>query len=409
MTGQPHKRHFTTEEKFKRFLRNQDAFTVNICDDVDLYLRAHNWNIDYLKIKFVQDMRERPVEIQCEFINKIPLENSEDASQREHRNNPVMEYLLNLLKFAPTAILRKIDINPAVSPSHSNLYDCHQDMLRIRNDMSLVEKTYHPPHLVLALGEKDKDFCFAKYFSGNKWSQIQLNEQIRSFVPDLQPNKCAVVGEELWFIHEDTLYNVSLFRESKIHSYIIPRHRELNIQLCSNGNGLILLAQGMRVAEVYNVQYSDYKFKISKWYSLTQNEFSTIVSNDSFDLYNIQLRKQQRPFRACLAKSQGSLFGVNENLYKYILNCKQFNQNKHDISIPSSGEKGNVCVLVARQNIEHYLFRMFKVEQDFKRKHSDTDCSGTSNAKKLCMPTVRCRSIGNGKEDECIDFQQLTI
>ena len=404
--------HLSTDEKFEIFLKNRDAFTVSITKDVDLYFRAVNWDVYYLKLKFLQDMRERSIESQCEFVNKVPLENERDENNRV---NPILNYLLDLISVAPTAVLRKLDINPAVSPAHNDLHDYLQDMLQIRNSMCQIDQTYHSPHVALSLRHSEGDFCFVKYFNGSKWCKLRLNENIRSYISDLTVKKYTVLGNDLWFIQNDTLHKMNLFREKDFQSYILPKHTFQDIQLCNDGENLILLSKDMCVAEVYSVKYSETKFKVSKWYRLEPNEYTTVSSTRDYELYDIFLRKLKRKFKACFVKSSEVFCSFSKGqIYKYRFEDSRFIQNHYDVVIPKSKSYNCVYVLVPVDIIEPFLYVMLKNDRDHKRKYADTNSYILSNTdiKKRRVMTLCCQTRdekNNQDVSECIELSQLTI
>lgn len=411
MTSEREHMEASVDEKFERYLRNKNAFTVNISEDVDLYLRANNWDDNFLKLKFLQDMRERPIETQCIFINAIPLDSAMDGRIGE---NIIVFYILDTLKFASTEVLRNMDINPAVSPIHSDLHECHQDMLNIRQSMCRMQSDYQPPHVAVSLTKSNVDFSFAKYFNGSKWCKLQLNEQIRSYVSALVPHKYTILGDDIWFIYDDTLFRMNLFRETNYNSFILPKHTFQDIQLCNDGESLILLSKSMWVAEIYPVKYSDYDFKVSTWYQLTPNEYCTTSTTKDYHLYNINLRKQRRMFKAYYIKSQEKVYEFFKgHLYGYRLDGNRFAEKNCEIVIPKCYEYNDMYCIVPKETIQHYLFKLFKNDPHSKRKHIDcsNDILPKGSCKKKRVLTVRYQT-DNGNADEygeALDFEQLTI
>ena len=426
----------STDQKLQRFAANPDTFTVNICEDVELYHRACNWDLPYLKKKFLQDMREQTIENQCCFVNKISFDqpNSLDGNISI---DPIMNYLFDTIYFAPSYVLKKMNIDQYVSPAHSDIHEILKDMLSIREDMCKMSSDYKVPHVVLSLVDEENDYCFAKYFNGLKWCKIQLSEQLRSYVQDLKPRKYTVLGDELWLIHEDTLYCINLFKERNVYHYILPKHKFQDIQICNNGESLILLSRDMWVAEIYSVNFSSFDFKVSKWYKLTEKDYKIISANDNYALYDIRLKKRQCGFRACFVKSDRILAGVTpNNCFRYTLNRTKFEQHGSDVRIPSSPDTDSISILVDKNTIDRFLYKMFKplhyqnpqeselacsdlstdqqsepslrrhsIDNNYKRKGRDIPVKSHSNLKRPRLLTIRCQTTNSNDNNQAVNDQ----
>ena len=354
---------------------------VALCDGFDLLCNVEFFvkaieNQNHTQIqKCLTHFSHETIENKFRFVNSLWVDLDNNVYKRL-----VLE-ILDILTWAPTSQISKIKINPLLSVQHRDLAEYQSEVLSFRSDMMPIHSSYDAPHVVLSLCANEKTY-FAKYFNGTRWCKLQMHEHVLASLPDLTECQFAIVGNELWYISDDFLYNLDLFAERPIIYYVLSQPIPRDIQLCKSGETLIILSRDKKIAEVISKASVNQPFEVSEWYDLRRNEYAIQSSNEDFTTFEINLRYLRKSVNVCLSDKCNSLYHTDNNIVgEYSINpnaClyrKTYLDSSHvKYDIPKDNRDISLYVLLDKTIFEQYLNQFYSYSGTYKRKHSTDVC-----------------------------------
>ena len=368
-------------DRMNEYLDDPTSFRIRIPQDVQLYKSAINCDLGELVFKFVNVLRTYPLEVQFDFINRIPLANAEIRVTGRTTANPMLEYIFEILTWSSLEVLSKISINMLASAQHEYLYDFLEIVKDIRQDMYPIDKSYDAPHVVLSLSEKDDDeemYC-VKYFNGTRWCKLQVDGCINSIIQHLDPHNFVIVGEYLWFLKEGNyLGKINLFRDEDMKYHLLPIPLPNDAQLCTNGEDIVIFSNKKQMAEVVPTKYSNQSHRVSEVKKVMSYE--TVASEEYFDLYRVQSLELNKTIHVCFTKTDTSMFELDgDTLCEYVViphylyrQTSSDPKHKHFIIPQDTKETDWTLGLVKTSVIQDYISNFIShssISKNQKQKH----------------------------------------
>ena len=303
------------------YLDDPTSFRIRIPQDVDLYKNAVNCDLGDLVFKFVNVLRTYPLDVQFDFINRIPLANAEIRVTGRTTANPMLEYIFEILTWSTLDVLSGISINMFSSAQHEYLYDFLENIKEIRQDMYPIDKSYDAPHVVLSLSQQQDNwemYC-VKYFNGTRWCRLQVDGCINDIIQHLGVNNFVIVGEYLWFLKEDNyLGKINLFRDEDMKYLLLPFPLPADAQLCTNGEDIVIFSNQKQMAEIVPTQHSNQSHRVSDVKKVISCE--TVANEEYFDLYRVKSLELNKTIHICFSKTDSSMLELDgDTLCEYVV------------------------------------------------------------------------------------------
>jgi hypothetical protein len=273
-----------------------------------------------------------------------------------------------------------------------------------------LDKHYHAPFVMISLND-DAEGYVAKYFNGNRWCRLQVNDCIGGYLTSLSLHRFALVGDKLFFLDdEDCLCILHFFHNSLVVKVPLPQPVPLDVQLCVDQERVVLLDASLVMAEVIPVEGQLYTIK--DWRKLSKREYTILKSERNLRCYDIETKHQPGKIRVCYNNCSDRLIRINgDTLCSFTIDEHRLykerqvtdNEIAYDIREDDRGE----ChyVLIDRTVLEEYINRLtppYSGEINLlKRKHG---------AERQKTQKKKLESLGDiDNEIEDMDFSNFTI
>lgn len=348
------------ERRLKEYLESHHStFTVDVFKDIELYHIAIDLNVKHLIKIFVRALRSESFAKKIQFINNVPIHPIDDDVDRDLKS-----LIANELQFAKTQELSKHSIDPTVSPMHQHFRDVQLSILEFRRDMVPLDKHYHAPFVLISLND-DAEGYVAKYFNGNRWCRLQVNDCIGEHLATLSLHCFALVRDKLFFLDEDDCLNIlHFFHKSQVLKIPLPQPVPLDVQLCVDQNRVVLLDASLTMAEVIPVE-GQLMYTIKDWRKPSKREYEILKSETNLRCYDIKTKYQPGKIRVCYHNCGDRLIKINgETLCSFTIDDHRLykerkvteNETAYDIRVDDRGD----ChyVLIDREVLEEYLNRL---------------------------------------------------
>ena len=327
---------------------NFETIEIDIIQDIDLYNWACVKNKTTLIERFVNKLPHYQLRDQLRFINKA-----------KHIHQLVLTYMKGVFTDVGLSQLFKVSINTWTSKEHKILDVFRESLIQTISSMKPIQRYYPGSHVVLVIPQQLD--AMAEYYNGQNWCKIPLSETIRHCCwSEEQVDNIVCINNDMWILKGDKLFKAN-YVKSTANIYVKTiLDKPDSVQLCSDGNRLILISNDMQVAEVCA---SSHPFKVSHWYKLEPNDYNKVFSQKKrADVYDINLNHySDRAIRICLNRicvnqqnnnKDTTLFGIGEEgnvyCYEFFPGIRRFQQFEY---------KDIMCTLILpTPEIEGYFF-----------------------------------------------------
>lgn len=361
-------------EQFHESQLHHRPFVVDLINDVKLYQVALDKRLSKLVKIFARSLAKESFETKVKFVNRVFLLPYEDELDK-----PIKILLSRSLEFATTKELMKFPIQPDLSERHQHFRYHQLALLDCRKEMVPLDKTYSAPHVMLSLFDDPEGYP-AKYFNGNRWCRLQVNDFLEENLSHLNLHQFVVAGEKLFFVFEKKYLGVlHLFHNSPVIKIPLPSPVPSDTQLCSDGENVVLLTEDLNMIKVLPDANSVF-YRVSDWRKLDHAEYRVVLNDAYLKVLQIKTPEEAKTLNICVQKTYDRLIKLEREhvctytIAEHKLYQQSFEGNNRSLFELREDIRGEChYVLVERKVLEDFLSRMSPESKSFslKRKLED--------------------------------------